>query len=125
KDREDKEEGKADRPAVAVAAPAPAPGVKRRRSSCPDHALPVARTFFDFEAVSGLERRLLPEFFTGRSASKTPEMYMQSRNYMVRSYQRMLAADPDGKPYLTGTECRRKLAGDACSILRCVVAGRG
>ncbi|CAN0509092.1 unnamed protein product, partial [Ectocarpus sp. 12 AP-2014] len=91
---------------------------RRTTSPCPDHALPVARTFFDFEAVSGLEMRMLPEFFTGRSASKTPEMYMQSRNYMVRSYQRMLEVDPDGQAFLTGTECRRKLAGDACSILR-------
>ncbi|CAM9285580.1 unnamed protein product [Ectocarpus sp. 13 AM-2016] len=91
---------------------------RRTTSRCPDHALPVARTFFDFEAVSGLEMRMLPEFFTGRSASKTQEMYMQSRNYMVRSYQRMLEVDPDGQAFLTGTECRRKLAGDACSILR-------
>lgn len=51
-------------------------GEERRRttSPCPDHALQVARTFFDFEAVSGLEMRMLPEFFTGRSASKTPEV---------------------------------------------------
>lgn len=55
------------------------------------------------------------------SASTTMlQMYMQSRNYMVRSYQRMLEADADGQAFLTGTECRRKLAGDACSILRCV-----
>lgn len=46
------------------------------------------------------------------------QTYMQSRNYMVRSYQRMLDADRDGEGYLTATECRRKLAGDACSILR-------
>lgn len=48
----------------------------------------------------------------------TVQMYMQSRNFMVRSYQRMLEADKDGQAYLTGTECRRKLAGDACSTLR-------
>lgn len=45
-------------------------------------------------------------------------MYMQSRNFMVRSYQRMLEAGKDGQAYLTGTDCRRKLAGDACSTLR-------
>lgn len=56
-----------------VVAPAPAPAAKRR-DSCPDHALPVARTFFDYETVSGFEIRMLPEFFTGRSASKTPEV---------------------------------------------------
>ena len=47
-------------------------------------------------------------------------MYIQSRNHMVRSYQRKLELDPEGQAFLTGTECRRKLAGDACSILRCV-----
>ncbi len=52
------------------------------------------------------------------------QMYMQSRNYMIRSYERMLEADGGGgggggrQAYLSATECRRKLAGDACSILR-------
>ena len=41
---------------------------------CPEHALPVARAFFNFDAVSGFEMRMLPEFFTGRSASKTAEV---------------------------------------------------
>lgn len=54
------------------------------------------------------------------AVAPTRQMYIQSRNYMVRSYQRMLEADADGQAFLTGTECRRKLAGDACSILRCV-----
>lgn len=41
---------------------------------CPAHALSVARTFFDYSSVSSFEMRMLPEFFTGRSASKTPEV---------------------------------------------------
>lgn len=46
-------------------------------------------------------------------------MYMQSRNYMIRSYERMLeAGGGGGQAFLSATECRRKLAGDACSILR-------
>lgn len=40
----------------------------------PDHSLPSARAFFDFESVSSFEMRMLPEFFTGRSPSKTPEV---------------------------------------------------
>lgn len=48
------------------------------------------------------------------------QAYIQSRNYMVRTYQRMVEYERDGEGYLTGTECRRKLAGDACSILRWV-----
>lgn len=45
-----------------------------RERGCPAHALPVARTFFDFHTVSSFEMRMLPEFFTGRSAWKTPEV---------------------------------------------------
>lgn len=45
-----------------------------RRRDCPAHALPAARKFFDFNSVSSFEMRMLPEFFTGRSASKTPEV---------------------------------------------------
>lgn len=47
---------------------------KAKRRPCPDHALPVARTFFDYDSVSAFEMRMLPEFFTGRSASKTAEV---------------------------------------------------
>ena len=66
-----KGKGKEGEGEAVAAAPAPA---AKRRDSCPDHALPVARTFFDYETVSGFEIRMLPEFFTGRSASKTPEV---------------------------------------------------
>lgn len=50
------------------------PPPPRRPRQCPDHALPVARTFFDFDTVSRFEMRMLPEFFTGRSTYKTPEV---------------------------------------------------
>ena len=48
--------------------------VEANKRQCPDHALPVARTFFDYGEASKLEMRMLPEFFTGRSPSKTPEV---------------------------------------------------
>ncbi|CAM9394944.1 unnamed protein product, partial [Choristocarpus tenellus] len=40
----------------------------------PDHALLSARTFFGLRSISAFEKRMLPEFFTGRSTSKTPEV---------------------------------------------------
>lgn len=64
--KEKAEAGIAEAEVEAEAAP--------RARECPEHALPVARTFFDFSTVSNFEIRMLPEFFTGRSASKTPEV---------------------------------------------------
>lgn len=49
-------------------------GTGSKGPRCPEHALPVARSFFDFNTVSHFEMRMLPEFFTGRSASKTAEV---------------------------------------------------
>lgn len=63
KDEEEKEEGGGA-----------GTGAEAKATRYPDHALPVARTFFDYDAVSGFEMRMLPEFFTGRSAWKTQEV---------------------------------------------------
>lgn len=66
KQEEEEEEDEETEQVVAAA--------EARKRTCPDHALPVAQTFFDFDTASKLEMRMLPEFFTGRSASKTPEV---------------------------------------------------
>lgn len=86
-------------------------GERRTTSPCPDHALPVARTFFDFESVSGLEMRMLPEFFTGRSASKTPEV--SSRVGLTSVAQDRTERGRMGLP----RECARVVVGTA--VLRC------
>lgn len=49
-------------------------GAGSKGPRCPEHALPVARSFFDYNTVSHFEMRMLPEFFSGRSASKTVEV---------------------------------------------------
>lgn len=49
-----------------------------RALQCPDHASPNARTFFDFDTISTFEMRMLPEFFTGRSVFRTPEVRRSS-----------------------------------------------
>jgi hypothetical protein len=78
--------------------------------------LPPSAKWFDIDKISRLEVRMLPEFFTGRSASKTPEFYLQSRNFIVQLYARLATEDPAA--FVSGTDCRRKLAGDSCAILR-------
>uniref|UniRef100_A0A8C9ZNC7 SWI/SNF related BAF chromatin remodeling complex subunit C2 n=1 Tax=Sander lucioperca TaxID=283035 RepID=A0A8C9ZNC7_SANLU len=57
-------------------------------------------------------RRALPEFFNGKNKSKTPEIYLAYRNFMIDTYR----LNP--QEYLTSTACRRNLAGDVCAIMR-------
>ena len=67
----------------------------------------------------------LPEFFCGKFPHKTPEKYFNYRNFIVKLYREK----PDcylsatGKYYLMISnvyclECRKKLPGDVCSIVR-------
>uniref|UniRef100_A0A3Q2QN72 SWI/SNF related BAF chromatin remodeling complex subunit C2 n=1 Tax=Fundulus heteroclitus TaxID=8078 RepID=A0A3Q2QN72_FUNHE len=62
--------------------------------------------------VHAIERRALPEFFNGKNKSKTPEIYLAYRNFMIDTYR----LNP--QEYLTSTACRRNLAGDVCAIMR-------
>lgn len=63
-------------------------------------------------SITPLEKRSLPEFFNGRSRSKTPSIYKGYRDFMIDSYR----LNPT--EYLTFTACRRNLAGDVCAIMR-------
>nr|NVI75838.1 moira [Cucujiformia] len=62
--------------------------------------------------IHEVEKRGLPEFFNGRNKSKTPEIYLAYRNFMVDTYR----LNPT--EYITSTACRRNLAGDVCAIMR-------
>nr|XP_013795103.1 PREDICTED: SWI/SNF complex subunit SMARCC2 [Apteryx mantelli mantelli] len=64
------------------------------------------------DLVHAIERRALPEFFNGKNKSKTPEIYLAYRNFMIDTYR----LNP--QEYLTSTACRRNLAGDVCAIMR-------
>uniref|UniRef100_A0A915DJ65 SWIRM domain-containing protein n=1 Tax=Ditylenchus dipsaci TaxID=166011 RepID=A0A915DJ65_9BILA len=57
-------------------------------------------------------KRGIPEFFNGRNRSKTAEVYLAYRNFMIDTYR----LNPF--EYLSATACRRNLSGDVCSILR-------
>lgn len=74
--------------------------------------VPSYSAWFDYNAVHEVEKRALPEFFNGRNKSKTPEIYMAYRNFMLDTYR----LNPT--EYITSTACRRNLAGDVCAIMR-------
>jgi len=74
--------------------------------------LPSCASWFDIENINDIEKKALPEYFCGKFFSKTPQIYKEYRNYMVRVYR----ANPH--VYLSVTACRRNLAGDVGGILR-------
>merc|ERR1719211_65479 len=74
--------------------------------------VPSYSAWFDYNSIHSIEKRHLPEFFNGKNRSKTPEIYLSYRNFMLDTYR----LNPT--EYLTSTACRRNLAGDVCSIMR-------
>ena len=74
--------------------------------------VPSYSAWFDYNAIHSIEKRALPEFFNGKNRSKSPEVYLSYRNFMMDTYR----LNPT--EYLTSTACRRNLAGDVCSIMR-------
>lgn len=74
--------------------------------------VPSYASWFDYNAIHQIEKRGVPEFFNGKNKSKTPEVYMAYRNFMIDTYR----LNPF--EYLSSTACRRNLGGDVCAILR-------
>lgn len=74
--------------------------------------VPSYAAWFDYNSINVIEKRAMPEFFNGKNKSKTPEIYMAYRNFMIDTYR----LNPT--EYLTSTACRRNLAGDVCAIMR-------
>ena len=74
--------------------------------------VPSYSAWFDYNAIHAIEKRALPEFFNNKNKSKTPEVYMAYRNFMIDTYR----LNP--MEYLSATACRRNLAGDVCAIMR-------
>ncbi|XP_033732174.1 SWI/SNF complex subunit SMARCC2-like [Pecten maximus] len=74
--------------------------------------IPSYSAWFDYNGIHSIEKRALPEFFNSKNKSKTPEIYMAYRNFMIDTYR----LNPT--EYLTSTACRRNLAGDVCAIMR-------
>lgn len=74
--------------------------------------IPSYSSWFDYNSINEIEKRGLPEFFNSKNKSKTPEIYLAYRNFMIDTYR----LNP--MEYLTSTACRRSLAGDVCAIMR-------
>merc|ERR1712110_238599 len=74
--------------------------------------VPSYSSWFDYNAIHSIEKRALPEFFNNKNRSKSPEIYLSYRNFMIDTYR----LNPT--EYLTSTACRRNLAGDVCAIMR-------
>merc|ERR1711971_385603 len=74
--------------------------------------IPSYSSWFDYNAIHAIEKRAVPEFFNGKNKSKSPEIYLSYRNFMIDTYR----LNPT--EYLTSTACRRNLAGDVCAIMR-------
>jgi len=74
--------------------------------------IPSCSSWFEVDKVHEFEMQSLPEFFCGKFPHKTPEKYFNYRNFIIKLYREK----PDC--YLSATECRKKLPGDVCSIVR-------
>ncbi|XP_051948886.1 SWI/SNF complex subunit SMARCC1b isoform X2 [Xyrauchen texanus] len=74
--------------------------------------VPTYGSWFDYNCIHQIERRALPEFFNGKNKSKTPEIYLAYRNFMIDTFR----LNP--QEYLTSTSCRRNLTGDVCALVR-------
>ena len=62
--------------------------------------VPSYSAWFDYNSIHVIEKRALPEFFNGKNKSKTPEIYLAYRNFMIDTYR----LNPT--EYITSTACR-------------------
>ncbi|XP_061738757.1 SWI/SNF complex subunit SMARCC1b isoform X2 [Nerophis ophidion] len=74
--------------------------------------IPSFTSWFNNNSIHSIEKRAMPEFFNGKNKSKSPEVYLAYRNFMIDTYR----LNP--QEYLSSTSCRRSLTGDVCSITR-------
>ncbi|KAM7373084.1 hypothetical protein PAMP_007964 [Pampus punctatissimus] len=74
--------------------------------------IPSYTSWFNYNSIHSIEKRALPEFFNGKNKSKSPEIYLAYRNFMIDTYR----LNP--QEYLSSTSCRRNLTGDVCAIMR-------
>uniref|UniRef100_A0A674DG92 SWI/SNF related BAF chromatin remodeling complex subunit C1b n=1 Tax=Salmo trutta TaxID=8032 RepID=A0A674DG92_SALTR len=74
--------------------------------------VPSYTAWFNYNCIHQIEKRALPEFFNGQNKSKSPEIYLAYRNFMIDSYR----LNP--QEYLSSTSCRRNLTGDVCAVMR-------
>ncbi|KAM4540071.1 SWI/SNF complex subunit SMARCC1b [Odontesthes bonariensis] len=74
--------------------------------------IPSYTSWFNYNSIHSIEKRALPEFFNGKNKSKSPEIFLAYRNFMIDTYR----LNP--QEYLSSTSCRRNLTGDVCALIR-------
>ncbi|THU58512.1 hypothetical protein C4D60_Mb03t15100 [Musa balbisiana] len=74
--------------------------------------IPSCSGWFSWDQIHDTERRVLSEFFDGKSASKNPGVYKYYRDSIIRRFR----GNPSRK--ITFTDARRGLVGDIGSIRR-------
>ncbi|XP_072303688.1 SWI/SNF complex subunit SMARCC1b [Eucyclogobius newberryi] len=74
--------------------------------------IPSYTSWFNNNSIHSIEKRSLPEFFNGKNKSKSAEIYLAYRNFMIDTYR----LNP--QEYLSSTSCRRNLTGDVCAVMR-------
>ncbi|KAM6959181.1 SWI/SNF complex subunit SMARCC1b [Aplochiton taeniatus] len=74
--------------------------------------IPSYASWFNYNSIHQIEKRALPEFFNGKNKSKSPEIYLAYRNFIIDTYR----LNP--QEYLSSTSCRRNLTGDVCAVMR-------
>ena len=58
-----------------------------------NHLIFLCSSWFDYNAVHSIEKRAMPEFFNGKNRSKSPEIYLSYRNFMIDTYRLVLLLD--------------------------------
>lgn len=74
--------------------------------------IPYFAKWFNLNSIHDIEKRALPEFFNGRFPSKNERNYREIRNFMIQTWRE------NPQEHVSRTATRRRLAGDACCILR-------
>ncbi|KAL8233149.1 hypothetical protein R6Q57_002927 [Mikania cordata] len=82
--------------------------------------VPSYSRWFSWNNIHECEMRILPEFFDGRSPSKTPKVYKYYRNAIVKKFRDSIKETPPSKenpmPKITFTEARKSIIGDVGSV---------
>ena len=65
--------------------------------------VPPSASWFNINSIHKIEREMLPEFFKGGKPSKTPDVYLKYRNFIITLYRM------NPRNYLSATTCRRNL----------------
>ncbi|XP_068603020.1 SWI/SNF complex subunit SMARCC1b [Brachionichthys hirsutus] len=74
--------------------------------------IPSYTSWFNYNGTHAIEKRALPEFFNGKNKSKSPEIHLAYRNFMIDTYR----LNP--QEYLSSRSCRHNLTGDVCAVMR-------